>query len=103
MSNLCEWKILNNINTGNDHYMILCTINFELHVQEGYIIERWCFSKAEWEKFRVCCKESAETISMEGDVDNCTSAVSFSIFNAASTCIPKGIVKGKKKNGSMVE
>lgn len=41
MSNLCEWKVIND--TGSDHYMILCTINFELNVQEGYIIEKWCF------------------------------------------------------------
>lgn len=97
LSNSCEWKILNNINTGSDHYMILCTINFELHIQEGYRIERWCFSKAEWEKFRVCCKEYAKTIAMEGDVNTCTSAVSCSIINAASTCIPKSIMKGKRK------
>lgn len=66
MSNSCEWKVLNNINTGSDYYMIVCTINFKLHTQEGYRIERWCFSKAEWEKFRACCMESAKTISIEG-------------------------------------
>lgn len=43
MSNLCEWNVKNNTNIGSDHFPILCSMNFDMYVQEGYVIERWCF------------------------------------------------------------
>lgn len=53
---------MNDTNIGNDHYPILCSINFELYAQEDYVIEIWCFPKAKWEIFRECYSELFKTV-----------------------------------------
>lgn len=47
MSNLCEWNVITNTKIGSDHFPILCSINFDMHAQEEYTVERWCFPKAD--------------------------------------------------------
>lgn len=79
MSNLCEWKVKNYTNIGNDHLLILCSMNFDMYVQEGYIIERVFLNLT------------------------VNSSVTPMIISAASICIPKNTVNGRKKNGFMVE
>lgn len=41
MSNLWEWNVITDTNIGNYHFPILCSINSEMHIQEGYTTERW--------------------------------------------------------------
>lgn len=36
MSNLWEWNVITDTNIGNYHFPILCSINSEMHIQEGY-------------------------------------------------------------------
>jgi len=97
MSNICEWDIKNDTNIGSDHFPIICSMDFDMYIQEGYVIERWCFPKANWEKFKELCIEYTERISMEGDVNSCAAAVTSMIISAATTCIPKSTVNEKKK------
>lgn len=60
MSNLCEWNIITDSNLGGNHFPILCSINFYMHVHEGCTVKRWCFPKADWGEFRACSTESNE-------------------------------------------
>ena len=98
MSSLCEWNVMSDNNLGSDHFPIICSLNFELYVQEGYDIERWCFGKADWNKFVKCCIEYCEDLSMDGDIDYCAGSVTAMITRAATASIPKKSISGKKKS-----
>lgn len=98
MSNICEWNVKNDTNIGSDHFLILCSLNFDVYMQDEYVIERWCFNKADWNCFKDYCIENSERLSMEGDVSKCTEEITSMIIRAASTCIPKSSTKkGKRK------
>lgn len=66
MSTLCEWNVKNNTNIGSDHFPILCSMNFDMYVQEGYVIERFVFLKLIGKNV---CVQLSERKSMEGVVD----------------------------------
>ncbi len=72
MSNICEWNVKNDTNIGSDHFLILCSLNFDVYMQDEYVIEKWCFNKADWNCFKDYCIENSERLSMEGDVSKCT-------------------------------
>lgn len=46
-----------------------------VYIQEEYVIERWCFNKADWNRFKEYCIENSERLLMEGDVSKSTEAI----------------------------
>lgn len=95
--NACEWFVMNDSTIGSDHFPVLTIINTNVCFQEGSTINRWCFEKADWEKFRLCCTKSANLVMLEGDVEECTKQITEHIINAAHLSIPKRTTKGRKK------
>lgn len=97
MANSCEWKVKESTSIGSDHFPILCSINIEIDLQERPNHKKWDFAKADWVKFKEICCTSAETISMQGDIEECASEVTHLILNAALKSIPYKVVGGKRK------
>lgn len=81
MANICEWKIFND-NIGNDQFPIICTINTDKCTQESAPIYRWCFQKAQWDKFREPCRKSVSNSEMTDNVDESTNEVTTIITEA---------------------
>lgn len=96
MYSLCDWEIYKD-NIGSDHFPIMCTIEIDKYTQERAPIYRWCFKKAQWNTFKVCCRELANSIKMEGNVDECTAEVTNMISEAASKSISKTVIRGNKR------
>ena len=93
----CEWNVDDSSSIGIDHFPILCTIDINVHAQERYVIEKWCFEKANWEKFQEYCIEGAKSISMDGSIEECYVIVTNLILKAASKSIPIRRITGKRK------
>ncbi len=66
MSNICEWNVKNDTNIGSDHFPILCSLNFDPYIQDEYVIERWCFNKADWNCFKDYCIENLKDYQWRG-------------------------------------
>ena len=93
----CEWNVDDSSRIGSDHFPILCTIDLNEHAQERYVIEKWCFEKANWEKFQEYCIEGAKSISIDGSIEECYIIVTNLILKAASKSIPISRITGKRK------
>jgi len=81
IANSCEWKVMENTTLGSDHFPILCSINADLDIQGRPSHKKWKFDKADWDKFKEICSVTAESITMQGDVEECASEVTQLILN----------------------
>lgn len=97
MANSCDWNIIDSTSIGSDHFPIKCSINIEIDFQERPRHKKWDFSKADWEKFKEICCESADSMSMEGGIEECAFEVSKLILNAVLNSVPLKTIGGKKK------
>lgn len=50
-------------------------------------MQRECFGKADWEKFRINCEELAHLVTLEGSIEQCTRYRKD--LNATNVSIPK--------------
>lgn len=73
--NACGWYVKNESTIGSDHFPVLAIVNTTVCIQEGSTFTRWCFGKADWEKFRICCEESAHLVTLKESIKECTNQV----------------------------
>ena len=95
--NACDWSIKDNTTVGSDHFPIVTVVNTRVHMQDGRSFTRWCFSKADWGKFKKHCEESVNLVTLEGSVEQCASEVTHHILEAAQLYIPKKTTQGNRK------
>ncbi len=84
----CEWKVEQNINMGSDNFPIFCKIETEISKQQNCIHHKWCFQKANWEKFQKCCNEMNSLHVMDEPIDKLNDSSSTLIQNLARQSIP---------------
>lgn len=77
-----------NINMGSDHFPIFCKIETEISKQQNCIHHKWCFQKANWEKFQNCCNEMNGLHIMDEPIDKINDPLITLILNAARQSIP---------------
>lgn len=104
LASSCEWNMKDNSSIGSDHFPIICSVNIEIDIQERPSHKKWCFAKADWEKYKELCCKSADCFSLEGTIEEYASEISHLIQNAALNSIPMKTIggKGKWSHGGMI-
>lgn len=69
LAGFCSWQVIKDTTIGSDHYPIMTRL--ELNIEQYYIgnVQNWCFSNADWEKFKLISDQEMEKIDMNVDVD----------------------------------
>lgn len=96
----CEWEVDHSTSMGSDHFPILCKIDIDVKIDEMYAHHRWCFKKANWEKFNECCIDELNEIHDETDqsIDEMNHNLSMCMVVAASQSIPNTMSQKGKTN-----
>ena len=74
-----EWSIKSSSSIGSDHFPIMCTFDVELDIQRRPSHKKWWFEKADWKKFKESCCKAAESVSLEGSIEENTSTITHLI------------------------
>lgn len=71
IAGISRWEVLNKSSVGSDHYPIIVKTGIEVYHGEDPRIPRWKLDRADWETFKIFCKNKCEGLIRENlsDVD----------------------------------
>ena len=80
LAGISKWEVLSGTTLGSDHYLVLCSVGGKVEVNAVNGIQKWVYSKAKWDKFKIVSEEIMESVDMSGDVDTLNSTFTSAII-----------------------
>lgn len=97
IAGVCEWELLSESTVGSDHFPIVCRIGVDVGKEDNWYPGRWCWEKANWEKFNQMCEAQVENITVGEQVDEVARALANMLLAATSAAVPRSTGKQRKK------
>lgn len=69
LAGVCSWEVIRRTTVGSDHYPIEIVVGVNLEEYNTERIQKWSFSGADWEKFKIISDQEMEKIDIYEDVD----------------------------------
>lgn len=93
----CEWEILSDSTIGSDHFPVMCKIGMDVCKEDSCYLGRWCWEKADWEKFNEMCEAQVHNTIGGGNVDEEASRLANMLLVATAAAVPRTTGKQRKK------
>ena len=97
LAGISNWEVLTGKSLGSDHYVLVCSVGGRGEVNVGNGIQKWVYSKAEWDTFKLVSEEVMVSVDTSGDIDTVNNSVTSAIIAAASKSIPRSKNRRNRK------